>query len=149
MTVIMARTIRWQGCFVLAVLRTLLGTMVSRMFAMALSPNPLPPANPNCVDFLTWSTPNFNPRNCYTALARFDAREVVTYRTRPFEFLAPQTPATSVFPGLSTPRKYFFGEQLLGHRIENANIQSYIAHPQKSDIQSRNMHFIDRYAQVL
>lgn len=81
---------------------------LSRLWA----PNTLPPGTPQCLDNPNWVTPAFNPKDCYTALARFQVGEVEEHSTSAFEFLAPGTTGITVFPRRQLPRKYPYGTPL-------------------------------------
>ncbi|KAI4135210.1 MAG: hypothetical protein LQ341_005910, partial [Variospora aurantia] len=104
----MAPTAEQDGFIVLAVLWAILALWSNPVSSAMLPPNPLPPSNPRCVDYPSWSTPIFLPKNCYTALARFSSQEVEKHNTRPFEFIAPRTRPLTPFDSAATPRKYFY-----------------------------------------
>ncbi|KAL8968618.1 MAG: hypothetical protein Q9197_004788, partial [Variospora fuerteventurae] len=104
----MALTAEQHGFTVLAVLCAILALWYNPVSSAMLPPNPLPPSNPRCVDYPSWSTPIFLPKNCYTALALFSGQEVEKHLTRPFEFIAPRTRPLTSFDSAATPRKYFY-----------------------------------------
>ena len=62
------------------------------------------PGEVNCVDSNDWWTGQFQPHNCYHALAVMTSRHVAEDPEMPYEFLAKKTTARTSFAQLQTPQ---------------------------------------------
>lgn len=149
-TTIMATTAAQHRWTFFAFVRILLALWLSSAPAAVLAPNPLPPSSLKCVDYSTWSTPNFMPKDCYTILARFDTHEVQKYGSTPFEFLQFKTPSSTPFRKVGTPRKYYFGEPRVLCGTKDAKIRrDFMLTEACACLHLRDMHVSDSYAKFL
>ncbi len=131
-----------QSYFLLLLVHAALIFATTPVPSIASSLNPLPPTNPRCIDNQAWSSRDFNPKDCYNVLIRYQAQEIINPHglTIPVEFLAPGTPGVTVLTRAWTPRKYYFGMPctalflLCGHMIRSSPADHSWLFP------SRNVH---------